>query len=77
MRDDEHTRKYENVSKLDYYCYYYCIGLPWSFMKRASLKFFITFQPDSLEDVTVDPIEDDIEITNEETTSEAFAVSIF
>ena len=46
-------------------------------MKRASLKFFITFQPDSLEDVTVDPIEDDIEITNEETTSEAFAVSIF
>ena len=32
-------------------------------------------QPDALEDVTIEPVEDGIDIVNEEPTSDAFAVS--
>ena len=40
------------------------------------LEYFYLLQPQTLEDITVDPVEDDIEIVNEEATSDAFAVGL-
>ena len=36
----------------------------------------LLFQPQTLDDITVDPVEDDIEIVDEGSTSDAFAVSL-
>ena len=35
------------------------------------------FQPQTLDDISVDPVEDDIEIVDEGSTSDAFAVSSY
>ena len=39
--------------------------------------FFLNLKPQTVDEVTVDPVQDDIEIVNEGEGTDAFAVSIY